>query len=48
VPAWHWWALAAPIIAYGVARDSRNLAVQASVIPLAVLVMAVADRRGDP
>jgi len=41
VPVWYWWAMAAPIIAYGAARDSGNVAVQAIVIPLAVLVMAV-------
>jgi len=41
VPVWYWWALAAPIVAIGAARDSRNLVVQAIVIPLAVLVMAV-------
>jgi len=48
VPAWYWWALAAPIIAYGAARDSRNLVVQATVIPLAVLVMAVLIGAGIP
>jgi len=48
VPAWYWWALAAPIVAYGAARDSRNLAVQATVIPLAVLVMAVLIGAGIP
>jgi hypothetical protein len=48
VPAWYWWALAAPIIAYGAARDSRSLAVQASVIPLAVLAMAVLIAAGIP
>jgi quinol-cytochrome oxidoreductase complex cytochrome b subunit len=41
VPGWYWWAMAAAIIAYGAARDSGNLVVQATVIPLAVLVMAV-------
>jgi hypothetical protein len=48
VPAWYWWALAAPVIAYGAARDSRNLVVQAVVIPLAVLVMAVLIGAGIP
>ena len=41
VPFWYWWILAAPIVAYGAARDSRNLVVHATVIPLAVLVMVV-------
>lgn len=41
VPVWYWWVLAAPIVAIGAARDSRDLVVQATVIPLAVLVMAV-------
>ena len=48
VPAWYWWALAAPIIAYGAARDSRNLVVQVTVIPLAVLVLAVLIGAGIP
>jgi hypothetical protein len=40
VPNWYWWAMAAGTVAIGAARDSRDLAVQATVIPLAVLVMA--------
>ena len=48
VPFWYWWALAAPIVAYGAARDSRNLVVQATVIPLAVLVMVVVIAAGIP
>jgi peptidoglycan/LPS O-acetylase OafA/YrhL len=41
VPVGYWWVIAAAIIAIGAARDSGNLVVQATVIPLAVLVMAV-------
>jgi hypothetical protein len=41
VPVWYWWALAAPIVVIGAARDSGNLVVQAITIPLAVLVLAV-------
>lgn len=41
VPVWYWWALAAPVVAIGVARDSGNPVVQAITIPLAALVMAV-------
>src|SRR6202042_3688236 len=41
VPVWYWWVIAAAIVAIGAAWDSGNLAVQATVIPLAVLVMAV-------
>ena len=41
VPVWYWWVMAAPIVAIGAARDSGDLVVQATVIPLAVLVMAV-------
>ena len=41
VPAWYWWVIAAAIVAIGAARDSGDLVVQAVVIPLAVLVMAV-------
>jgi hypothetical protein len=41
VPAWYWWVIAAAIVAIGAARDSGDLVVQATVIPLAVLVMAV-------
>ena len=48
VPFWYWWALAAPIVAYGAARDSGNLVVQATVIPLALLVMAVLIGAGIP
>ena len=41
VPVWYWWVIAAAIVAIGVARDSGDLAVQATVIPLAALVIAV-------
>jgi quinol-cytochrome oxidoreductase complex cytochrome b subunit len=41
VPVWYWWAMAAGIVAIGAARDSGDLVVQAIVIPLAVLVVAV-------
>ena len=41
VPVWYWWVIAAAIVAIGAARDSGNLVMQATVIPLAVLVMAV-------
>ena len=41
VPVWYWWVIAAAIVAIGAARDSGNLVVQATVIPLAVLVMVV-------
>ena len=41
VPVWYWWVIAAAIVAIGVARDRGDLAVQATVIPLAALVMAV-------
>ena len=41
VPGWYWWAMAAAIVAIGVARDSGDLVVQAVMIPLAVLVIAV-------
>ena len=41
VPGWYWWVMAAAIIAIGAARDSGQLAVQAVMIPLAVLVMVV-------
>jgi hypothetical protein len=41
VPVWYWWVIAAAIVAIGAARDSGDLVVQAVVIPLAVLVMAV-------
>jgi hypothetical protein len=48
VPFWYWWTLAAPIVAIGAARDSGNLVVQATVIPLAVLAMAVLIGAGIP
>ena len=48
IPFWYWWTLAAPIVAIGAARDSRNLVVQATVIPLAVLVMVVVIAAGIP
>jgi hypothetical protein len=41
VPVWYWWIFAAAIVAFGAARDSHDLVVQATVIPLAVLVMVV-------
>jgi hypothetical protein len=41
VPVWYWRVIAAAIVAIGAARDSGDLAVQATVIPLAALVMAV-------
>jgi hypothetical protein len=41
LPAWAWWVYAAAIIAIGVGRDSRNVAVQATVIPLAALVIVI-------
>ena len=41
VPVWYRWVIAAAIVAIGVARDSGDLVVQATVIPLAALVMAV-------
>ena len=41
VPVWYWWVIAAAIVAIGAARDSGTLVVQATVIPLAVLVMVV-------
>ncbi|HTX27384.1 MAG TPA: hypothetical protein VME19_10235 [Streptosporangiaceae bacterium] len=40
VPAWYWPAMAAAMIAYGAGRDIRELAVKATVIPLAVLALA--------
>jgi hypothetical protein len=40
VPVWYWWVMAVAIVAYGAARDSGNLVVQATVIPLAVLIVA--------
>lgn len=39
VPVWYWWAMAAAIVAIGVARDSGDPVVQAIVIPLAALVI---------
>jgi hypothetical protein len=41
IPVWYWWVMAAAMVAYGAARDSGKVVVQAIVIPLAVLVMAV-------
>jgi hypothetical protein len=41
VPAWYWWVIAAAIVAIGAARDSGNLLMNATVIPLAVLVIVV-------
>jgi hypothetical protein len=40
VPAWYWWAVAAAIVAIGAAVDSRDAAVLAVVIPVAVVVIA--------
>lgn len=48
VPFWYWWTLAAPIVAIGAARDSGDFVVQATVIPVAVLVMAVLIGAGMP
>jgi hypothetical protein len=48
VPVWYWWALAVPIVAIGVARDSGSLVVQAVTIPLAALVMVVLIGAGIP
>lgn len=48
VPAWYWCALAVPVIAYGAARDSQNLVVQATVIPLAALAAAALIGAGIP
>jgi hypothetical protein len=39
VPGWYWWAMAAAIVAFGAARDSGDMVVQAITIPLAALVM---------
>jgi hypothetical protein len=39
LPGWCWWVYAAAIIAIGAARDSGDLLVNATVIPLAALVM---------
>jgi len=41
VPFWYWWVMAAAIVVIGAARDSGDLVVEAVVIPLAALVMAV-------
>jgi peptidoglycan/LPS O-acetylase OafA/YrhL len=41
LPGWVWWGYAAAIIAIGAARDSGKPAVEATVIPLAVLVIVV-------
>jgi hypothetical protein len=41
VPRWYWWVMAAGMVAIGAARDSGDKLVQATTIPLAVLVMAV-------
>lgn len=41
VPVWYWWVMAAAMVAYGAARDSGDVVVQAIVIPLGVLAMAV-------
>lgn len=39
IPNGYWWAMAAAIVAIGVARDNGNPVVQAIVIPLAALVI---------
>jgi hypothetical protein len=39
LPGWCWWAYAAAIIAIGAARDSGDLIVNATVIPLAALAI---------
>ena len=41
VPVWYWWLMGAAIVAIGAARDSHDQLVVATVIPLAVLVIAV-------
>jgi quinol-cytochrome oxidoreductase complex cytochrome b subunit len=41
VPGWYWWVMAAAIVAIGAARDSGDPVVQAIIIPLAALVIAV-------
>jgi hypothetical protein len=48
VPAWYWWVDAAAIIAIGAARDSGSPPVNATVIPLAALVMVVLSVVGTP
>ena len=48
VPAWYWWVDAAAIVAIGAARDSGSLLVNATVIPLAALVMVVLSVMGTP
>ena len=40
VPGWYWWVMAAAIVAIGAARDSGDPLVEATIIPIAVLVMA--------
>jgi hypothetical protein len=48
IPGWVWWAYAAAIIAIGAARDSGKPAVEATVIPLAVLLIVVLAIAGTP
>ncbi len=40
VPTWYWWAVAAGMVAIGAAVDTRRQVVLATVIPVAVLVIA--------
>jgi hypothetical protein len=39
VPLWYWWAMAAAVIAIGIADDSGKSAVKAITIPLAYVVI---------
>jgi hypothetical protein len=48
LPGWCWWVYAAAIIAIGAARDSGDLLVNATVIPLAALVMVVLTVAATP
>ncbi len=40
IPAWYWWVVAAAMIAIGAAADSHRTAVLASVLPVAIVVLA--------
>jgi peptidoglycan/LPS O-acetylase OafA/YrhL len=48
VPGWVWWAYAAAVIAMGAALDSGKPVVEATVIPLAALVIVVLAVAGTP
>ncbi len=48
VPIWYWWGLAAAMVAIGAARDSHLWVVLATVIPVAVLMMAGLTARMIP